>query len=76
LAVEAVEHVTETVAGRVRDDFAVLAVDLGVDQDVAADLVVVVVVVGRVLVVPSDLAVRGVEGDRTVGVEIVARTIA
>src|SRR5215831_20922706 len=58
------------------DHLAVLAVDLGIDQHVAADLVVVVIVVRRILEVPRDLAVRGIEGDRAVGVEIVARTVA
>jgi hypothetical protein len=76
LAVEPVKDVAEAVAGRVRDDSSVLAIDLGVDQDVAADLVIIVVVVGRILVVPGDLAVPRIEGDGAVGVEIVARTIA
>src|SRR5258706_8779801 len=58
LAVKTVEHVTEAVAGRVCNDFAVLAVDLGIDQDMAADLIVIVVVIWRVLEVPGDLAVR------------------
>src|SRR6266478_5191589 len=76
LAVKTVEHVTEAVAGRVCNDFAVLAVDLGIDQDMAADLIVIVVVIWRVLEVPGDLAVRRVEGDRAVGVEVVARAVA
>src|SRR5947207_12268241 len=55
-----------------RDDLAVLAVDLGVDKDVGAGLVIVAIVVRRVLVPPRDLAAGRVEGDRAVGVEIVA----
>ena len=57
------------------DQLAVLAVDLGVDEDVARHLVVVAVVVRRVLEVPFDLAVGGVERDRAVGEEVVAGTI-
>src|SRR5262249_26962136 len=76
LTVEAIEHVIETVAGRMRDNFPVLAVDFGIDEDVATDLVVVVIVVRRVLEVPRDLAVRRIEGNRAVGVQVVARTIA
>ncbi len=76
LTVEAVEHVIEAIASRVRDDFPVLAVDFGIDEDVAANLVVVVVVIRRVLEMPRDPAVRDIEGDRAVGVKVVARTIA
>jgi hypothetical protein len=43
----------------VGDDFAVFAVDHGIDQHVAADLIVVMVVVRRILEVGRDLAVRG-----------------
>jgi hypothetical protein len=75
LPVEPVEGVFEAVAPRVRQDLAVLAVDLGVDDDVAAGLVVVAVVVGRVLVEPPDLAGCGVEGDRARRIEVVAGTI-
>src|SRR5262245_35684500 len=76
LAVEAIEHVVEAVAAGMREQLAVLAVDLGVDEDVSAGLVVVHVVVRRVLVPPRDLAVRRVEGDRAIGEEIVAGTIS
>src|SRR5262249_13073529 len=75
LAVEPIEDVLEAVATGMRQDLAVLAVHLGVDDDVAASLVVVTVIVRRVLVVPPDLAVCGVERDRTRGVEIVAKPI-
>ena len=58
-----------------RDQLARLAVDLAVDQDVRADLVVVPHVAGRVLEVPVHLAGVGIPGDRAVGVEVVARPI-
>src|SRR5437763_12648837 len=54
-------------------NLSVLAVDLGVDQDVGAGLVVVPIVVRRVLMPPGDLAAARVEGDGARGVEIVAR---
>ena len=53
----AVERVVEAVAAGVGQDLAVLAVDLGVDQDVGAGLVIVHRVVRRVLVVPLILPV-------------------
>src|SRR5262249_29535672 len=58
LAVEAIEHVVEAIATGMRDDLAILAVDLGVDEDVSAGLVVVTIVVRRVLEMPCDLAAR------------------
>ena len=58
LAAVAVEHVVEAAAARMGDDLAVLAVHLGVDEDVGAGLVIVVVVVRRVLEMPDDLAGR------------------
>ena len=61
--VQAIENVIEAIAARVRDDLAVLAVDLGIDEDVSAGLVVVTVVVRCVLEMPSDLAVRRIVGD-------------
>ena len=53
LAVAAIEDVFEAVAARMRDDLAILAVHLGVDEDVGAGLVVVAVVVGRILEIPA-----------------------
>src|ERR1019366_2218513 len=74
LAVAAVENVFKAVAARMGDDLAILAVHLGVEQDVGAGLVVVAVVVGRVLEIPADLAVGGIEREHARGVEVVART--
>src|SRR6202043_3924548 len=48
---------------------------LGVDDDVRAGLVIVHRVVRRVLMIPLDLAGRGIDGERAVGVEIVARAV-
>src|SRR5262245_26388621 len=56
-AVDAVERIEEPVAGRVHDHLAVLAIDLGVDDRVLGNLVVVVGVVRGVLEAPLDLAV-------------------
>src|SRR5262245_57813312 len=75
LAVEAIEHVVEAVAAGMRNDLAVLAVDLGVDQDVSAGLVVVHVVVRRILVPPQDLAVRRAQRGPAGGEQTVAGTI-
>src|SRR5262249_53044150 len=75
LAAEPIEAVGKAVARGAHDRLAVLAVDLGIDQDVAAGLVIVHRVVGRILVIPAQLAGGGVERQRTVGVEIVARPI-
>src|SRR5439155_12780442 len=72
---EPVEAVGEAVARRTHDGLAVLAIDLGVDQNVAAALVIVHRVVGRVLVIPAQLAGRRIERKHAVGVEIVARPI-
>src|ERR1700730_12437240 len=52
-----------------------LAVDLAVDQDVGAFLVVIPVVAGRELEVPVHLAVIGVPGDHGVSVEVVAGAV-
>src|SRR5262245_26309179 len=76
LAAGAIERVVEAVAAGVRDDLAVLAVHLGVNQDVGTGLVVVAVVVRGVLVPPRNFAGRRVEGDRARGVEIVAGAVA
>ena len=76
LAVEAVENVFEPVAARMGEYLAVLTVHLGVDDDVAAGFVIVAIVVRRVLVIPFDLAVGGIEGDRARCVKIVAEAIA
>src|SRR5262249_40082051 len=75
LAVLPVERVVETVAVGVDQELAVLAVDPAVDNDLRAGGVIVAVVVRGVLEVPLDLAGRGIEGDRAVGEEIVARPI-
>jgi hypothetical protein len=75
LPVEPVEGVFEAVAPGMGQDLAVLAVDLGVDDDVAAGLVIVAIVIRRVLVEPPDLAAGGIEGDRARRIEIVAGTI-
>ncbi len=75
LAVQPVEHVIEAVAARMGDDPAILAVHLGVDEDMGAGLVVVAVVVRRVLEVPFELAGGGIDGEQAVGVEIVAGAI-
>src|SRR5262249_55557223 len=72
LPAAAIEGVIEAVATGMRDDLAVLAVHLGVDQDVGAGLVIVAVVIRRVLVPPRDLAVRRIECDRARRIEIVA----
>src|SRR5262249_13267638 len=75
LAVLAVERVVKAVAIGVRQELAVLAVHLAVDDDLRARRVVVAVVVGGVLEVPRYLAGRGIESDRAVGEEIVAGTV-
>src|SRR5262249_10182680 len=75
LAIDAVERIFEAVAPRMGENPAVFTVDLGVDDDVAASLVVVAVIVRRVLVVPPDLAGRGVERDGARGVEVVTRAV-
>jgi hypothetical protein len=76
LAVDAVEDVSEAVACSVEKNFTILAVHPGVNQHVAAGLVVVVAVIGRVLVKPFDLAGRSIEGYGAVGVKIVAGSVA
>src|SRR5262249_44492416 len=75
LPVAALHGVEEAVARRVRDQLAVLAGDLAVDQNVRARLVIVPRVVRRVLEEPVHLAVVGIPGDHAVGVEIVAGPI-
>src|SRR6266436_6169116 len=56
-SVDTVERVEETIARRMNNELAVLAVDLGVDDRVLGDLIVIVRVVGGILVAPLDLAV-------------------
>jgi hypothetical protein len=75
LAADAIEAVVETVAARMGEDFARAAVERCIDDDVRAGLVIVHRVVGRVLVIPDDLAGGGVDGERAVGIEIVAGTV-
>src|SRR5262249_57491554 len=55
--VDAGERIIKAVARDVNDELAILAVDLGVDDRVLGDLVVVVGVVRCVLEAPLDLAV-------------------
>src|SRR5262249_17230686 len=71
LPVRALHGVDEAVARGVRHELARLAVDLAVDQDVGADLVVVPHVIGRVLEVPVHVAGVGIVGDRAVGEQVV-----
>ena len=57
------------------ENLAILSVDLGVDQQLRPDFVIVVIVAGGVLEVPLQLAALDVERHARVGVEVVARTI-
>src|SRR5262245_16143640 len=57
------------------EELAILGIDLAVDDDLRAGGVVVAVVVGGVLEEPLHLAGRGIEGDRAVGEQIVARPV-
>src|SRR5580704_9713178 len=54
------------------ENLAVLAIDLGVEQDVGAGLVIIHRVVRRVLVEPLDPSVRRIDRQRAVGEEVVA----
>ena len=74
-AVHAVEHVVEPIAACVHDQLAILAIDLGVDDRMLGDLVVVIGIVGRVLEAPLDLAVRRREGEHARGPLVVARPV-
>src|SRR5262249_44772563 len=56
-------------------ELAILAIDLGVDDRVLGDLVVVVRIVGGVLEAPLDLAVRGREGEHARRPLVVARPV-
>src|SRR5262249_54528468 len=71
----AIEHVVEAVAAGVHHELAILAIDLGVDDRMLGDLIVVIRIVGRVLVAPFDLAVRGREREHAGGPLVVARPI-
>ena len=75
LSVEAIEGVVEAIACGVGHDLAILAAHLRVDEDVRADFIIVHRVVGRVLMMPLDLAGRGIDRQRAVGIEVVARPI-
>src|SRR5262249_53221647 len=74
-AVDAVERIVETIARDVDDELAILAVDLGVDDRVLGDLVVVVGVVRGVLEAPLDLAVRWADREHACGPFVVAGPI-
>src|SRR5262249_20600827 len=74
-AVGAVEVVKDAVPAKVGQNLTILAVDLGVDQQLGADLVIVVIVAGRILEVPLQLAGIGVQRHARIGVEIVAWAI-
>src|SRR5499427_6805137 len=73
--VDAIERVIEAVARPVHHQLAILAVDLGIDDLVLGDFVIVVRVVGRILEPPLDLAVVGVERQHARGPFVVARAI-
>src|SRR5258708_27497520 len=72
LTVHPVEAVLEAVPAGMDDELAILAIEFGVDEDVGPGLVIVPGVVRIVLVIPADLACRGVDGEGAAGVEIVA----
>src|SRR6267378_595890 len=71
-AVVAVERIVEAVATEMAEHLAHLAVDVGVIQQVDADLVIVPRIVGQILVVPDQLAGIDIERDHGVGIEVVA----
>src|SRR4029077_3053892 len=73
--VDAVERVEEAIARGMDHELAVLAIDLGVDDRVLGDFVVVVGIVGGILVAPFDLAVVRAERQHARGPLVVARAI-
>src|SRR5262245_27824572 len=74
-AVGAVERVVEAVARSVHNELAILAIDLGVDDRMLRDLVVIVGVVWGVLVTPLDLAVVWADRHHAGRPLVVARAI-
>ena len=75
LPVVAVQPIEEAVAAEMGDDLAILAVHLRVDQLIDPDLVIIEEIAGGILEVPDHLAIGGVEPDRRVGEEVVARAV-
>src|SRR5262249_40589066 len=73
--VVAIKRIIEAVAGGVDDQLAILAVDLGVDDRVLGDLIVVVGIVGCVLETPFDLAIGRVDRKHARGPLVVAGSI-
>ena len=72
LAGRAIEHVVEAVAIGLRDQLPLASVDRRVEEHQRLVRVPVVHVVGRELEVPLHLAVRRIEREHRVGVEVVA----
>src|SRR5271169_27512 len=74
-AISAVQRVIKSVAGEMAQHLAWLTVDRDVVQHLRADFVIIVLVVRCVLKIPDDLAGIGVDRERRIGVQIVARAI-
>src|SRR5260221_6134748 len=74
-AVGAVERVEEAVPRRVNEKLAVLAIDLGVDDRMLGNLIVIIGIVGGVLIAPFDLAVGRAQRQHAGGPFAVARPI-
>ena len=72
LAIRAVEHEEESVAAGLRDQFARLSVDLGVEDDRCLHPIVVVSIVGRHLVIPGHFARISIQSDHRTGPKIIA----
>jgi hypothetical protein len=76
LAVVAIHRVQETVARRMRYEFAHLPRDHTINENVGADLIVIPEVAGRVLEKPVHRSRIGVPRDRTVCIEVVTGPIS
>jgi hypothetical protein len=74
LTVVAVERVEKAIAPEMGDDVAILAVDLGVDQLIDPNLVVIEEVARRVLEIPDHLSSVDVQAKGRIGEQVVART--
>src|SRR5262249_31727841 len=74
-AVDAVKHIVEAIARPMHNELAILAVDLGIDDLMLGDFVIVVGVVGRILEAPLDPAAVGIERQHACGPFVVAGAI-
>ena len=75
LAAGPVQRIAEAVTVGVQCDLAWLTVNFGVNQNMLADGVIVIGVVRGILKMPFDRAGIGIQGDGTVGIQVVARTV-